>query len=48
MSNDVLNMYSAFKEILLVESDDPIRYDLDSLKVEAITENKKRREVFSI
>ena len=41
MSNDVLNMYNVFKEILSVNADDPIRYDLDSLKVEVITENKK-------
>ena len=41
MSNDVLNMYNVFKEILSVKTDDPIRYDLESLKVEVITENKK-------
>lgn len=41
MSNDVLNMYNVFKEILSVKADDPIRYDLESLEVEVITENKK-------
>ncbi len=41
MSNDVLNMCNVFKEILSVKTDDPIRYDLESLKVEVITENKK-------
>ena len=41
MSNDVLNMYNVFKEILSVKANDPIRYDLDSLKAEVITENKK-------
>ena len=41
MSNDVLNMYNVFKEILSVKADDPIRYDLKSLEVEVITENKK-------
>ena len=41
MSNDVLNMYNVFKEILSVKTDDPIRYDLESLEVEIITENKK-------
>ncbi len=41
MPNDVLNMYNVFKEILSVKADDPIRYDLESLKVEVITENKK-------
>ena len=41
MSNDALNMCNVFKEILSVKTDDPIRYDLESLKVEVITENKK-------
>ena len=41
MSNNVLNMYNVFKEILSVKTDDPIRYDLESLEVEVITENKK-------
>ena len=41
ISNDVLNMYNVFKEILSVKADDPIRYDLESLEVDAITENKK-------
>ena len=39
--NDVLNMCNVFKEILSVKADDPIRYDLESLVVEVITENKK-------
>ena len=41
MSNDVLNVYNVFKEILSIKAEDPIKYDLDSLKVEVITENKK-------
>lgn len=41
ISNDVLNMYDVFKDILSIKTDDPIRYDFDSLKVEVITENKK-------
>lgn len=41
MSNDVLNMHNVFKEILSVKADDPIKYDLESLEVEVITENKK-------
>lgn len=41
ISNDVLNMYDVFREIISVKADDPIRYDLASLKVETIIENKK-------
>ena len=41
ISNDALNMYDVFREILSVKVDDPIRYDLHSLKVEAVTENKE-------
>lgn len=40
ISNDALNMYDIFKDILSIKTDDPIIYDFDSLKVEVITENK--------
>lgn len=39
-SNEVENIKKIFKEIFLIEVDDALRYDLDSLEVHAITEFK--------
>jgi len=39
-NNEVENIKKIFKEIFLIEVDDALRYDLDSLEVHAITEFK--------
>ncbi len=40
-SNNAQNMFTIFQEILSIESDDALRYDLSSLVVKNITEFKK-------
>lgn len=41
ISNEVEDMQAVFKEIFSMSADDPLRFDLDSLKVVPITEFKK-------
>ena len=41
ISNDVDEMYKIFQDILSVKTNDPIRYDLNTLKVAVIAEQKK-------
>ena len=41
ISNDLEDMKEVFNEIFSLETDDPIRFDLDSLNVKSITEFKK-------
>lgn len=41
ISNDVNDMQSVFEDVFSIEADDPLRFDLDSLKVKSITEFKK-------
>lgn len=40
ISNDIDNMAEVFRNIFLVQLDDPLRYDIDSLRVKSITEFK--------
>lgn len=41
IDNDVESMQSVFTEVFGLETDDPLRFDLDSLEVKPITEFKK-------
>lgn len=40
ISNDIDNMAEVFRDIFLVQLDDPLRYDIDSLRLKSITEFK--------
>ena len=40
ISNDLKDMQEVFKEIFSLETDDPVRFDIDSLSVKSITEFK--------
>ncbi len=41
ISNDTLAIHDVLIQILQIKTNDPIKYDFDSLKIETITENKK-------